>query len=292
MGTMDLRPLSLGEILDRTFTLYRTNFLLFVGISAIPYLLVLALNLAQVFLMVVPAPTPQPGTVEQFAISTAATGGVILLASLVAIAVVIASVIAVLLCQGATVFAVSDLYLGRPTTIGASFRRMRGEVGTLFGVIFLNGLVCFFGFLLLIIPGIYLLCRLAVAVPASLLESLGPRASLERSYALTKENVGRILLIFLLSFVLAIAASSLFELPFNVLIVAARKDPVMLRMWTAFMQIGAFFAQVLVAPIATIATSLLYYDLRVRKEAFDLQMLMQPLGGPTRYNPNAPHPLV
>jgi hypothetical protein len=34
MPELDLRPLSLGEILDRTFTLYRRNFLLFFGITA------------------------------------------------------------------------------------------------------------------------------------------------------------------------------------------------------------------------------------------------------------------
>jgi len=37
MAALDLRPLSLGELLDRTFFLYRRHFLLFVGIAAIPY---------------------------------------------------------------------------------------------------------------------------------------------------------------------------------------------------------------------------------------------------------------
>src|ERR1700677_1109107 len=50
MATLDLRPLSLGEILDRTFTLYRSHFALFLGITAIPQLLVLALQLTQLFL--------------------------------------------------------------------------------------------------------------------------------------------------------------------------------------------------------------------------------------------------
>src|SRR2546425_4825838 len=51
MSTLDLRPLSIGELLDRTFSLYRRNFLLFVGIAAIPHLLVLAVKLAQVAVM-------------------------------------------------------------------------------------------------------------------------------------------------------------------------------------------------------------------------------------------------
>ena len=54
MGKLDLRPLSVGEILDRTFTLYRGNFILFAGISAIPHILTLALSLAQV-MFVIPA---------------------------------------------------------------------------------------------------------------------------------------------------------------------------------------------------------------------------------------------
>src|SRR5215475_2410940 len=40
-----LRPLSMGELLDRTFYLYRNNFPLFVGITAIPQLVVLTLRL-------------------------------------------------------------------------------------------------------------------------------------------------------------------------------------------------------------------------------------------------------
>src|SRR6202051_3258887 len=40
MATLDLRPLSLGELLDRSFFLYRRHFILFAGISAIPYLII------------------------------------------------------------------------------------------------------------------------------------------------------------------------------------------------------------------------------------------------------------
>src|SRR5271169_521262 len=36
MDATELRPLSLGELLDRTFRLYREHFWLFVGIMAIP----------------------------------------------------------------------------------------------------------------------------------------------------------------------------------------------------------------------------------------------------------------
>ena len=37
MALVETGPLTLGEILDRMFTIYRKNFLLLVGISGIPY---------------------------------------------------------------------------------------------------------------------------------------------------------------------------------------------------------------------------------------------------------------
>jgi hypothetical protein len=50
----------------------------------------------------------------------------------------------------------------------------------------------------------------------------------------------------------------------------------MVRVWTALMQVGNFIATVLVTPVFTIAASIFYFDLRVRKEAFDLQLMMNP----------------
>src|SRR6266851_6073031 len=52
MAALDLRPLSLGELLDRTFFLYRRHFLLFVGIAAIPYSFFFVLNLTSALIPV------------------------------------------------------------------------------------------------------------------------------------------------------------------------------------------------------------------------------------------------
>jgi hypothetical protein len=277
MSTLDLRPLSIGELLDRTFSLYRRNFLLFVGISAIPQLLVLALQLVQVILMPSKVGVARP-TAEEFQVASpvftiVGVAGAIVL-GLVGIIVYF---IAYLFSQGGSVFAVSELYLGRATTIGQSLSRVRGELGSLFGVIFLNGLVTGLCFLLLIIPGIYMACRLCVCIPAALLENLGPRESLERSFGLTKDNAGRAFLILLLYVVILYAALLLFDIPMAIGVASAARDPGMLRVWTALMQVGNFIATVLVTPVFTIATSIFYFDLRVRKEAFDLQLMMNPL---------------
>jgi hypothetical protein len=273
VADLDLRPLSLGEILDRTFSLYRKHFLLFTGISAIPQTLVLAVNLAQTFFMKLPTVPQAPA--EEFQLTS--SGGIAAFGVGIILGVIV-FFIAYLFSQGGTVYAVSELYLGRSTTIGAALGRVRGQLGSLLGVIILNGLAVMGATLLLIIPGIYVACRLITCVPAALLEDLGPRSSLERSFSLTKDFAGRAFLIFFLYFLLSYAAALLFSFPFTFAMLLSMKNPEAMRMWMALTNVGTFISGVLVGPFLTIATAVFYYDLRVRKEAFDLQLMMNPSG--------------
>jgi hypothetical protein len=288
MADLDLRPLSLGEILDRTFSLYRRNFVLFLGINALPQLLILAFNLAQTFLGAAPAAVGKAPTAE---LQSRAATGLMAFGFIGIIIGIILYLIVILFAQGGTVFAVSELYLGRSTSIGASLGRMRGNLGSLFGVLFLNGLVIMAATLFLIIPGIYMACRLITCVPAALLEDLGPRASLERSFRLTKDNAGRAFVIYLLYFILLYAAIFLFMFPFAFLAGMAAKDPSLMRVWLSISHVGNFLAAVLVTPFILIASAVFYYDLRVRKEAFDLQLMMNPSGNVPSGTAGVPHTL-
>jgi hypothetical protein len=281
MDAMELRPLSTGEILDRTFTLYRQNFLLFLGISAIPHVLVLVLNLVRVSLTAssLPTFTLHPGHAVTTAPPSMPSLTGIMAGAIIGMLVLVVSLIAYLLSQGGTVFAVSEIYLGRSITIAESFRRVSGELLSLFGVVMLNGLATLAGFICLFIPGVYILCRLIVCVPAALVENIGARDSLERSYELTRDNAGRAFVILLLYFSVAFAAAGLFAWPFLIIMaVVAQKDPSQMIFWLQLAQVGSFVANVLVTPILTIASAILYYDLRVRKEAFDIQLMMNPTG--------------
>jgi hypothetical protein len=272
MVDLDLRPLSLGEILDRTFSLYRRNFLLFLGIVALPNLLILALNLVQTFLGVTASPRNADPS------QTAITGAAGALALLVALAGGLAYLVAYLFAQGGTVYAVSELYLGRPTTIGSSLNRMRGHAADLFGVTLLNSLAVGAGTLALILPGIWLGCRLLLCVPAALLEDLGPGSSLQRSFELTKGYAFRSFVIYVLYIFLIFVALFLFMFPFQLVAQFSAKNSDVSRILQGAGLLGEFAASILVTPILTIATAVFYYDLRVRKEAFDLQLMMNPDG--------------
>jgi hypothetical protein len=47
-------------------------------------------------------------------------------------------------------------------------------------------------------------------------------------------------------------------------------------LWQSLAQVGGTIASTLTTPFLLIATSVFYFDLRVRKEAFDLQFMMDP----------------
>jgi hypothetical protein len=272
MAALDLRPLSLGELLDRTFFLYRRHFLLFIGIAAIPQSLVFIMNLATTLLPVLTRAVAS-GRMPSSGLAAAAIGG-----GVFALVAVFVGLVAFLFSVGATVFAVSEIYTGRQTSIRESLRRVRGNAGTIFGVLFLSGLIMIAGFIALIIPGIYLMCRICVATPAALLEDIGPSDSIRRSFDLTRDFAGRAFMIYLLYFAMAWGVIAVFQFPFIILIAINAKQAQLLILWTVLMQVGNFIGSVLVAPVSTIGFALFYYDLRVRKEAFDLQMMMQAIG--------------
>jgi hypothetical protein len=275
MATLDLRPLSLGELLDRTFFLYRRNFLLFTGIAAIPYSLFFIVNLTSTLFtrFRFGGRFPVPGQLPQVGTGFAAGGGIL------AFLVIVAGFIAFLFSMGATVFAVSELYTGHGTSIHASLGRVRHHTLTIFGVLFLSGAMVFVGFILFVIPGIIAACRISVAIPAALLEDIGAAEGIRRSWALTRNFAGRAFMIYLLYFAMVWGVIAVFQLPFIVLVAAYARQPQVVTILTVFMQVGNFIGSVLVAPVSTIGFALFYYDLRVRKEALDLQMMMQAIGG-------------
>jgi hypothetical protein len=61
--------------------------------------------------------------------------------------------------------------------------------------------------------------------------------------------------------------------------------------FTMLTAVGSFIAGTLVIPIVTIAMSLFYYDMRVRKEGFDLQVMMSAVGGAAPASSGPPNAL-
>src|SRR5258707_9881636 len=161
-------------------------------------------------------------------------------------------------------------YLGAIMGVGVAFAGIgRGSVALMIVSFFIGFVVVLAG----LTGGASFYFRWCLAVPASLVEGSGVGRSLGRSFSLAQGSVFRLFLIYLLWVAIAIGLSVVFAMPAQLLALVLLRKHFLLAI--AIQQIGAFIAGVLAAPIAPIAVSLVYFDQRVRKEAFDLQLMMQ-----------------
>ena len=120
--------------------------------------------------------------------------------------------------------------------------------------------------------GVINLLRNALGMPAGVEEDLGVNAAMRRSKMLASGRKGRIFLSLLLVYALQIVAGGL-QLPF-VLIAATTRGAEHVILQAAQLLIS-FVAPALGTPIAAIALTLLYVDERVRREGYDIELLMQ-----------------
>jgi uncharacterized membrane protein len=249
-----LRPLTVGEILDTSFSLYRRHFAALATVTLICTGVPLVLRL---FLE--------------------AAGGIfsnLALALLYGISLVVLNLVA----SGATVFIVSESYLGRPISAREALERATPYIGRILVCSLLLALVVGLGFLMLLIPGIMLAVGLALAIPAVVLE---PRSSasaaLSRSWELTRGarwrifGLGVTLLVLLYIPVLAITG-----------LLALLVSPGQAVVGSASILMMAVLAvsgivQMFIYPLFYCVLTVTYYDLRVRKEGFDLELLASTL---------------
>jgi hypothetical protein len=303
METTELRPLSLGELLDRTFTLYRRHFWLFVGIMAIPSAFSVPFNIE--FLSMRSSKTGAPSP-------TLVTGAVLLVLVFFCIYWILYS-----LAIGATTFAVSETYLGRQATVRGAYRKVRNKLWGIIGLISSVtlrmmgiGIIGIIGVAILIaltaalaVPfrgagaagrvivavGIGLAylglmaflmfwaLRYAVSISALLLEKVSVREAIHRSVELTKGRRGQIFVAVLLSLIVGYAGVIVFQGPF-LLARAISRPGGQQAAWITFSSsvLGAVGGAITM-PLLMIVLVLCYYDTRIRREAFDLEFMMSSL---------------
>ena len=248
MATNQLQPMSVGEILDAALNLMRSNFSVLIAI-------VVACQGVQAVLGVY---VEQAGGAREHPLLYVVTQ--------------ILTYIGYLLTTGATVYVVSESLLGRQPTFAQALAFARRKMGRIFFSGLAAGLVTVLAFLLLIIPGIVVACGFAVTVQAAVLEDLPDATSaLGRSWDLTKGYKGKALTLGFVMFVLLFLV--VLGLGLALGIVAA-----FIKFLTVPALIAVALLSLLIYPLMSCTFTLLYYDLRVRKEAFDLELLSQHLG--------------
>lgn len=304
-----LRPMSTSQVLDRTFSLYRQNFLLFAGIAALPPALLLLGQLGFVGV----------GTLSVLSGRAGLQIAAIVAAVLTGMALLALWIFGYALCTGASVYAVTRVHLGHKTSIAEAYKLMFPYAGTVLGIVVLAflavGAVLMAAVLLIVIPVVgirialktqplassvlvgtlvlllviaavcalfYVTAKFALAVPSAVVEKLGVIESLKRSWGLAQGSVLRLILVNILAAFISFALSAVLSVPYFIGIALAitKKSPAAMVPFIIWQYIGDFLARSIAFPIATIAVSLIYYDERVRKEAFDLQLMMEAMSQP------------
>jgi hypothetical protein len=228
-----LKALSIGEILDASFTLYRRHFGVFLTIAAVCV-----------------------GPATGLRIYAATSGGLALHPGILLLFFVL-SFLGSFVAAGASLRVISGAYLDREPDVGEALETAVEKMGPLIGAAFGVGLFVTLGFLLLVVPGIIVWCGLALASQVVVLENVSGMDALKRSWELTKGFKGKVFssgfIVACLITVPAAAIGAIFSGP---------KGDV----------VAAVFS-LLVTPVFYIVYTILYYDLRVRKEGFDLEVL-------------------
>jgi hypothetical protein len=257
----NLRPLKVGEILDRAFRLYRANFRLFIGIVSVLLVPFLVLELLSLFIF---HETRLVSSIRSFL-----TG---------------------YLLDGAMIWVTSHSYLGHPTSMKDSYRQARRCFRPFFGASFLQvlaylpaGILFALGTVggalgivimaLFVAPYIiFLSTRWGLSFPAIMLENMNGTNGLTRSWSLTSKDFWRVCVVLTASSVLSYMAISL---PAIMIVYAMQLFDALSMIGPALSSVLTQLGAIMSLPLTMSILVILYYDLRVRREAFDLELALQ-----------------
>ncbi|MFT3890245.1 MAG: hypothetical protein QM730_01315 [Anaerolineales bacterium] len=251
-----LRALEVSEILDRALRIYRAKFISLLGIVA-------AMMIPQGILLL---------------ISTLYLSDTRIVQNLT-------SLIFQNLAMVALIVAISNVNLGKDFTIRSAYSEGTKHFWSVIGASFLIGLaiavpmilfgICvvtavpraFWIILLFIPPAIFISTRWSVTSSAIVLENNGSSAGLRRSWDLTADFFWRVFGTSFLAQLLAILLMVIPVLFLNYLLgLTGLSFKAIELIGVVVQQLG----QILILPFTIAVQVLIYYDLRIRKEGFDL----------------------
>jgi hypothetical protein len=317
---VDLRPLTTGELIDRSFSLYRAHFAGFLLLALLCQIAPLVNQILVTALKLNPSRDDILQTPQDAFTKLGIVG-----------ALGIASHLIVFCFEVVLTFYIADIYLGKIPSVRECFRKFASCIGSslwtaalslvLIGFTFIFPMLAITGpaiycrlyppedwlpllflglatlliFIVSLIPVLVVFMRLMLIVPALALEGLAGWKSIRRSSELVRYDPGlgifywgemRLSFLLLPLFIIELLILSLTYLPLIIFQVGeAVRDGNGSQMGSApdsiliFSQILTFLAISLILPLYPIATTLFYYDIRIRREGFDLEIMARQLRG-------------
>lgn len=170
-----------------------------------------------------------------------------------------------IIASAAVTYGTFEQLRGRHASIGASIGVGIKRLLPVIGVAFVVGLGIVGGLILLIVPGVILMCAWWVAIPVAVVEKPGVLASLRRSSELTKGSRWQI-------FGLVILLALLSNVPTNILekvLLTENATTGDVRIYL----IGLMVISVVTGAIGAVIGAVAYHDLRQVKEGVDTDEL-------------------
>lgn len=274
MDPATLRPLGIGEILDTAITIYRQRaatmmkavLIVVAPVQVLTAIVTLSGGDGEAF---VDERSFEPGVVDTTIDWTALIGFIAVI-----IGVSILGFLATQLATAANLKVVSGAYLGSEPDWRESLQFARQHLGPLIWLSIVYFLGLGVGFLLCIAPAVYLYAAWAVATPVLLLEERRGAKALGRSRQLVKGRWGPTFLVILVGTILASIVTAALQGLLVGVVLSGANDIVQ----AVANAIAGTVSTALVTPFTAAVSVVLYFDLRVRKEGFDLELLAQRVG--------------
>jgi hypothetical protein len=260
---LPLRQMGIGELVDGAVKLYRRDWLTLTGIAA---LVLFPLTFIQLWVTqgLVSSFDPLATDAEFQAMTTE-----LLLVTLVFVGVEL------LIAQPFLVAAISraavDAYLGEQVTLGRTLRYALSRLPAILWVSIITVVAITVGLILLIIPGIIAAVRLTLAPAVVVVEDVRGTKAVGRSWNLTGGHFWRVLGTLILSGIIEAVGLAIIQIPTGV--IAPLLGP---EGWPVS-ALGTALSSALVTPFSLLIVVLLYFDLRVRKEGYDIEVMAQEL---------------
>jgi hypothetical protein len=254
--------MSVGDILDRGLKLLLARFPLIIAITLIVQLPFF------IFQLLIPALEGMGAGV----------------ALLTLVAALISALILGPISQAVVLYVVMREYVDRPAQFSEAFNLALKRFGPLLGSVILSGLLVGVGTLFCIIPGIYLGVIYAFVAQVVVLENRSGMSALNRSKSLVSGYWWRVFgVIFLVEIVMilvvgVVTAALALVLPFQEIVRGAGGFPI--AHTTNYFnytihKVVEVLLNVLMGSYLAVCITLLYLDLRIRKEGFDLEIEAQ-----------------
>ncbi|MBA2273801.1 MAG: hypothetical protein H0W21_07875 [Actinobacteria bacterium] len=264
MNRSELRPLGVAEIVDVALKVYLKHAL---GLFKLVAIVVVPVQLLQLLFTLSIGPATSTETPDAPTLAGFAFGGLL---------VGLLTFVATTLATGACFKAVTDAYLGDRPDTSESLRFARGRLGSLMLVSFLGALLTFLGVLLFVLPGIYLWIAFSVAAPVLLFEGVKGSGALGRSRRLVQGRWWPVFGTLLLGFILAAIVGGIITAVLGgVLAVGAGSGDFIAALVGA---VAGSVAAIITTPFQAALIAILFFDLKVRKEGFDVALLAEGMG--------------